>query len=77
MKESPQPVAQAKSELAVASKSARRRPGKETAARVAEARRALTEAKLARHIAEAVAAAPPLTPEQRARLSALLRADRP
>lgn len=41
---------------------------------VAAASRALTEAKLERHIREAVAAAPPLTDEQRERLAALLRA---
>lgn len=39
-----------------------------------EARRALAEAKLSRHISEAVAAAPPLTPEQRAHLAVLLTA---
>lgn len=38
-----------------------------------DARRKLREAKLAEHIAHAVDAAPPLTPEQIDRLSALLR----
>lgn len=37
------------------------------------ARRAVTEAVLAKHIADALAAAPPLTDEQRGRLAALLR----
>lgn len=39
-----------------------------------DARRELTEAKLERHIREVVAAAPPLTQEQRDRLAALLSA---
>lgn len=37
------------------------------------ARRDLRAARLAEHIARAVEAAPPLTPEQRERLTALLR----
>ena len=40
---------------------------------VRSASRDLTAAKLERHIREAVAAAPPLTNDQRARLAALLR----
>lgn len=43
-----------------------------TPERQAELRRNLTEAKLERAINEAVAAAPPLTDEQRARLASLL-----
>lgn len=43
-----------------------------TPERQAELRRNLTEAKLERAINEAVAAAPPLTDEQRARLAQLL-----
>lgn len=43
---------------------------------VRSASRDLTEAKLERHIREAVAAAPPLTDAQRDRLAALLRAPR-
>lgn len=40
-----------------------------------QARRNLREAKLAEHIAKAVAEAPPLTDEQRDRLATLLRGD--
>lgn len=43
---------------------------------VADARRRLTEAKAERAIREAVAAAPPLTDEQRHRLAALLTGPR-
>ena len=41
-----------------------------------ESRRAVTEAKLERAVREAVAAAPPLTAEQRQRLAALLTGGR-
>ncbi|WOC12611.1 hypothetical protein [Gordonia sp. MP11Mi] len=41
------------------------------------ARRDLKAARLAEHVAKVVAAAPPLTYEQRARISVLLVADRP
>ena len=37
-----------------------------------DARRALTEAKLERHVREALAAAPPLTDDQRSRIARLL-----
>lgn len=40
-----------------------------------QARRNLREAKLAEHIAKAVAEAPPLTDEQRDRLATLLRGE--
>ena len=43
--------------------------------RVTDARRELAEAKIHAYIAETVAAAPPLTAEQRQRLTALLRPD--
>lgn len=42
----------------------------------AEATRQLAEAKLDKHIAEVVAKAPPLTPEQKTRLARLLWASK-
>ena len=41
-------------------------------AAINDARRALTEAKLERHVREALAAAPPLTDDQRSRIARLL-----
>lgn len=43
-------------------------------AQIATARMALTEAKLVRAVNEALAAAPPLSPEQRERVAGLLTA---
>lgn len=61
------PVVQARSRKGVAAR-------RGDAEGVAAASRALTEAKLERHIQQALAAAPPLTEAQRDRLAALLRA---
>ena len=57
---------QARSQLGVAT-----RTGDKQAAE--QARKDLAAAKLERYVAEAVASAPPLTPEQLSRISGLLR----
>lgn len=64
---SPNPVISARARVALLS-----RPDRGTPAKVAEARRVLTAAKLERHIREVIAGAPPLTAEVRDRLAALL-----
>lgn len=63
----PDPVLTARGRLAVASRCDRDDP-----VTLAAARRELTAAKLERHVREAVAAAPPLTPEQRDRIASIL-----
>jgi hypothetical protein len=62
------PVARARATLAA---TARHHP--DDAERIAVARRDLRAENLAEHITRVVEAAPPLTPEQRDRLAALLR----
>jgi hypothetical protein len=60
------PQAKARSDVAVAHR-------KKDPEAIAKARRDFNELKLAEHIARALAEAPPLTNEQRARLAGLLR----
>jgi len=64
-------LASAAARLSVAVRTTRGGKGGDPQA-VAEARRNLTEVKLERAIGQALAAAPPLTDQQRARLAALL-----
>lgn len=66
-------VSKARSRLAVQSKRHKRLGTSETHATVEAARRELAAAKLESYIAAVVAAAPPLTDEQRSRLMRLLR----
>lgn len=64
----------ARAHLAAAAATAARNPeDPDAAAAVVERRREYAEVSLAEHILKVVAAAPPLTPEQRDRLAALLR----
>lgn len=63
----------ARANLGSAEAEARRNPSPERRERVATLRRDYRALALEEHIAEVVAAAPPLTPEQRERLAALLR----
>ena len=63
-----------RAQIARASRTAQKRPDDaEARAHVEELRRAYAERKLTAYIARVVDAAPPLTPEQRDRLAALLR----
>ncbi len=66
-------VTGARSVLANEVKRAKRKTDPESEARVADARRELAAAKLEAYIADVLASAPPLTPEQTARLTHLLR----
>lgn len=67
----PDPVHSAVAHLGVALRTSRGGKGGDPAA-VADARRNLAEAQIKRAIERALAAAPPLTDEQRAKLAALL-----
>ena len=64
------PVLSARAAVAVASR--RSRGGTADPAAIANARRELAAAKLERYVREVVAAAPPLTTEQRSRIAAIL-----
>jgi hypothetical protein len=66
------PVKVATARVARASRAHQRNSAPDAEHEVVEARRHLTEVKLADAIARALEAAPPLTPEQRQRLASLL-----
>ena len=66
-------VSKARSRLAHEAKRAKRHPSDETAERIEAARRDLAAEKLEEYIKRVVALSPPLTPEQKARLSILIR----
>lgn len=71
MSNTPDPIRSAVAHLGVALRSAKGGKGGDPEA-VAEARRNLAAAKIAKAIAQALAEAPPLSAEQRAQLSAIL-----
>lgn len=65
-------VTAARSALATEVRRSKRTGSPDAATAVAQAKRRLVEANIAAYIERAVADAPPLTPEQRGRLAALL-----
>lgn len=69
-------VAQARSRVAVAVKKQKSSGDTEASSAVDDARRELAVEKITQYVERVVASAPELTPEQRSRLAALLRAER-
>ncbi len=68
----PSPVLSARAHVGVQAKKALKDPDGDAAERLQDARRVLAEEKLKAYIDKIVAKAPPLGPEARARIAALL-----
>jgi len=71
--EDPLSITQARSHVPFESKKHHQAGGESSSQALQDANRVLAEEKLKQHIVRTVACAPPLTPEQRDRLSVLLR----